>query len=911
MKSEEKLMSGVSNFVTRYYKWIPLAALILFVLSIIAASNIVTKTEIKDLMSEKDPLVASYIEVDSVFAGGSMIMITIEGHDKARMGQCAEDFAAALRANAEAMRDIKAINLKIDRQFIDDWGLMLQKAKDIEKTSETLAELNLLPFITALNNSFEETYTGGEAEEELETNKQENEAVATLGQLETFFTLLREYLENPNVLPVKEQGKILAETFMYGEPYGFNHDNTTLLFTITPTFSSIEIEKIVEIMKVIKSIKADLNEKYPDLHVSYTGDIPIQSDEQDALGFDMLVPSLVAIVLILLLFIFSFSQLRSILFVLMVLIAGIVFNYGFIGVTIKEINMLTSIMGVLLIGLGVDYGIQIVTNFTTYREDGHEPQEALRLTYQKAGMGTLLAALTTALAFFVMSATGTKAFEQFGIIMGTGIINCFLAMFLILPALLLWWGKKDVSQTHLPNINYQFLANFGKKTYNRRILTLIIGLVVTVGLFMAMFMNRMEYDLFKLEPQNMPSIIQYKKVMEKFEMTPFSSLIILDSIEEAREITEQLEQTPLVAEISSVAYFFPPQDEQQVRLEAIEKIRNMPDRYEEMTYTTEDIEKFLYEVQRCEWNVIEMGDLSVAGLGEDNKIVKKRNAMIREIFGAEVEKPGREVFQKLIKLIESDPALYAQRLRRLDTHFASAMDAIVTRMSRTNRPMTIADLPESVRKSMFDESGKRNLVMFYPDKGVLDNISTIRHFNDSVARVSPRITGASQILVAWINEVLSASSKAGIYIFAAVVFFLVLNFRSFKYTVFASIPLVIGLIWMAGLYPLLGQKLNVVNIMVIPLIIGMGIDFGIHITHRYKVEHNIETVYRYTGKGVFLSAFTTMIGFGSLGLIGRFGSVNSMGRILFVGILSCLLTTLIILPALLSFDKSKSERSSS
>ncbi len=911
MKSEEKLMSGVANFVTRYYKWIPLVALVLFVLSIISASNIVTKTEIKDMMSEKDPMIASYIEVDSVFAGGSMIMITIEGHDKVQMGQCAEDFAAALRANPEAMQDIKAINLKIDRKFIDNWGLMLQKAKDIEKTRETLAKLNLLPFIKDLNNSFEETYTGGEAEEELETNKQENEAVATLGQLETFFTLLREYLENPDVLSVKEQGKVLAETFMYGESYGFNHDNTMLLFTITPTFSSVEFDKIMAMMEVIKSIKAELNTKYPDLHVSYTGDIPTQSDEQDALGFDMMVPSIVAIVLILLLFIFSFSQLRSIFFVLIVLIAGIVFNYGFIGVTIKEINMLTSIMSVLLIGLGVDYGIQIVTNFTTYREDGLEPKEALRQTYLKAGMGTLLAALTTALAFFVMSATGTKAFAQFGIIMGTGIINCFLAMFFILPAVLLWWGKKDVSRIHLPNINYRFLANFGKRTYNRRALTLVIGLIVTVGLFLVMFMNRMEYDLFKLEPQNMPSIIQYKKVMEKFEMTPFSSLIILDSIEEAREITEKLEQTPLVAEISSVAYFFPPQDEQQSRLEAIERIRNMPSRYKDILYSKEDMEDFAYEVQRCEWNIIEMGDLSVAGLGEDNKIVKKRNAMIREIFGAEVGKAGREVFQKLIKLIESDPPLYSKRLSQLDNHFAQAMDVIVDRMSRTNRPMTIADLPESVQKSMFDETGKRNLVLFYPDKGVLDNISTIRHFNDSVARVSPRITGASQILVAWIDEVIGTSVKAGIYIFAAVIFFLMLNFRNLKYTIFASIPLIIGMIWMAGLYPLFGQKLNVVNIMVVPLIIGMGIDFGIHITHRYKVEHNIETVYRYTGKGVFLAAFTTMIGFGSLGLIGRFGSVNSMGRILFVGILSCLLTTLIILPALLSFDKSKSERSSS
>jgi len=103
-------------------------------------------------------------------------------------------------------------------------------------------------------------------------------------------------------------------------------------------------------------------------------------------------------------------------------------------------------------------------------------------------------------------------------------------------------------------------------------------------------------------------------------------------------------------------------------------------------------------------------------------------------------------------------------------------------------------------------------------------------------------------------------------------------------------------------YPLLGFKLNPINIAVIPLVIGMGIDFGIHLAHRYKVEGEIGTVYRYTGKGVLLSALTTMIGFGSLGLIGTFGSISSMGIILFIGLAACLIAALVVLPALLRFD---------
>jgi predicted RND superfamily exporter protein len=157
-------------------------------------------------------------------------------------------------------------------------------------------------------------------------------------------------------------------------------------------------------------------------------------------------------------------------------------------------------------------------------------------------------------------------------------------------------------------------------------------------------------------------------------------------------------------------------------------------------------------------------------------------------------------------------------------------------------------------------------------------------------------------MTAWLDEATASSIKAGIYITLAVLVFLLASLRSIRYTLLASSPLIIGMIWMLGIYPLLGMKLNIMNIIMIPLVIGMGIDFGIHLAHRFQVENDIDAVYRYTGKAVFLSAMTTMIGFGSLGLIGKFPSIASMGTILFLGITCCLLAALLVLPALLHFN---------
>jgi predicted RND superfamily exporter protein len=224
-------------------------------------------------------------------------------------------------------------------------------------------------------------------------------------------------------------------------------------------------------------------------------------------------------------------------------------------------------------------------------------------------------------------------------------------------------------------------------------------------------------------------------------------------------------------------------------------------------------------------------------------------------------------------------------------------------MAAVDRKIEIRDLPPSVRQGLIDESGTRMLVLAYPKPGLFNDLDSMERFGAALEKVSPRITGSTQFGIAWLEEISSASKRAALLIFAAVLGFVALSFRSLRYTLFAVVPLVIGMIWMLGVYPLLGFKLNPINIAVIPLVIGMGIDFGIHLAHRYKAEQDITTVFRYTGKGVLLSALTTMIGFGSLGLIGTFGSISSMGIILFVGLAACLTAALVVLPALLRFDR--------
>jgi predicted RND superfamily exporter protein len=116
----------------------------------------------------------------------------------------------------------------------------------------------------------------------------------------------------------------------------------------------------------------------------------------------------------------------------------------------------------------------------------------------------------------------------------------------------------------------------------------------------------------------------------------------------------------------------------------------------------------------------------------------------------------------------------------------------------------------------------------------------------------------------------------------------------------AMIPLAFGLLWMVGLMYLAGMKFNFINVIGLPLILGIGIDDGVHIMHRWRHEGKgqIRTIFASTGKAIFLTSLTTMFAFGSLAF-SIFRGFASFGLALFIGVGACFLTTVIVLPAII------------
>jgi hypothetical protein len=137
------------------------------------------------------------------------------------------------------------------------------------------------------------------------------------------------------------------------------------------------------------------------------------------------------------------------------------------------------------------------------------------------------------------------------------------------------------------------------------------------------------------------------------------------------------------------------------------------------------------------------------------------------------------------------------------------------------------------------------------------------------------------------------------YALIAIIVMVLVHFRTLSSVVLALMPVGIGFIWLCGLMGLCHIPFNPANIMTLPLVIGIGVTNGIHILNRYAEERNPGILAKSTGKAVFISGLTTMSGFASL-ILGQHQGLRSLGEVMSIGVLTCMIAGLTFLPAVLT-----------
>lgn len=944
-----KIFQWLANLIVNHNGKMLILSALLTLIMLGAASNLKMKTRISDMLPDGIAQVEEYEKVITDFTSSSTIMITVsdeKGKNKKRMAELAEDLADSIRpqiyltpskeaTSAEKFsfalekgnyfekmpflrklrRDvpldtiplIDRIDLTMDREFIEKHGFMLQKNKDLKNSILMFNDLTLPELISNINDNFEQEYTGNE--ENMASLDGEANAVAGIDGIYKLVKSLDSYLENGD----SAQAAAAASDFITGENYFYSSDNTTLIFMVQPTVTMDNFEEAVQLTKQLKHLILRYRELYPDFQFGYSGALMLQQDETDALATDFGWPSLISIILIVLLLAGSFRTWKTPFLSVATLITAIIWVAGALGIILEFLNMMSASFGIILIGLGIDFGIHFISGFRDGRELGLGVKESIEYMYDRTATGVITGGLTTAIVFFSLSFTGFAAFTELGIAVGTGIVVTLLAMMTLLPALICFTAKFEKEKApkekkaHSKPLNavlsfmeFRFIAKGVHYVQNPKVAGVIVLLAVLWAGISAHFAGKIgfEYDMMKLEPVGIVSGITQDSIISKFEMSPDFAMYLADDLEESREIVRKVkkygERTGLVGRVDGITEMLPSEKEQNRNAPMItafsEHIRSSEPSAQ---FTAEDQERLASELQRLHFNLVEMGELQISAGKEHGKIVRK----VDQIVGTSDEE------SKILAIMEKVTALTSlEQPAQFQMITGEVLREKLLTMANPQL-LTVEDLPKSIRDRYISKAGQ-NLVTIYPKANIWDE-ATIKRFNETMeSRISEKVTGMPAVMEIYINLTKEKGTVAVIIGAIAIFLFLIIDFRSVKDTILAMIPLVLGTLWMVGFMYLFGVKFNMVNFMALPLIIGIGIDDGVHILHRYNIEGrmSLEEVMRFTGRAILLTSLTTCIGFGSMGLASHRG-IASMGQVLVFGVMSCFITSSFVLTSLITLKK--------
>jgi len=191
------------------------------------------------------------------------------------------------------------------------------------------------------------------------------------------------------------------------------------------------------------------------------------------------------------------------------------------------------------------------------------------------------------------------------------------------------------------------------------------------------------------------------------------------------------------------------------------------------------------------------------------------------------------------------------------------------------------------------------MINVYPSVDVWD-IDQREEFVRQLRQVDPGVTGNAIHMFESSRLMKDGYVHGGIYAMVAIFIYILVSFGNLRAALVVLLPVAMGSIWTVGAMDLVGVSFNLANLVILPLIIGIGVVNGVHIVHRYREEtdKSVNILSRSTGQGVVLSSLTTMIGFGSL-MVADHQGVYSLGLVLTMGVGCCLITSITVLPSIL------------
>jgi predicted RND superfamily exporter protein len=852
------------------------------------AAGLEMRTNVVEMLPTHSPVVQSYLEVIERFGEANTIVV-LEG-DRDRMVEMARDLVPRLRE----LELLYVVQGELPVGYFLDHGFMLMDESDFDRSLDRLNDPTLLGTLRGLNDDFEREYADNE--ENLE--RDEVEIAQSMHGVQRSLEILAARFAGEPYATVEEA----ADAMLVGDPWILSLDRRMMLILCTPRDPLIRIDTLLEMTDQVERVLDEIRPGHPQVEANLTGMAPLQRDEMDSITTSTQILSTIALLLIYLMLARNFGGWILPIVALAPLVLGIFWTMGALGAIYGALNMFTMMIMLILLGLGIDFAIHLITRFYEERSRGGSTREALLGMIAGSGVGVLTGGLTTAAAFFALTIGDTQAMSELGLAAGVGIVLTLIAMFLTLPPLLALRDRRLARRNLVSDVpgareGWPALGRIAALSWRQHWLFLGIMLVVSAASYIGARNNETEYDWLELEPKGLENVRLQREIPERFGITDQGAWIIVDTIEESRALKEEVEQASMVGDVSAISDFLPTTD----RFEQYAgKLRDYRTRIAVTVAngwrSNSSDGELATEVDRLWDNLDLMSNLAFAG-GLD-RVVRSIDRLTG--YDNETDTTDRgAVLPTLVGLLESgvDPAVGADISRR----WYAQTRANLLRMGNPE-PFGIEALPDEIVRTMLPRDGGEGYLVNISAREYIWDTRTLELFSAQVERVNPRIVGTAKLSLEFIAEMQEDARDGVLLAVAVILVLLMIHFRS-PAGLLAIIPLAAGALLMVGVMYLTGLKYNYMNFLTVPIIIGIGIDDGVHALHRFREEKSagserVFNAYRFVGRAILLTSLTTMIGFGSLGFY-EMPSMASFGLVLFYGVGACFVTTLLFLPATL------------
>lgn len=680
-----------------------------------------------------------------------------------------------------------------------------------------------------------------------------------------------------------------AATFAH-DGFLWSEDKQLLFVLANPKAATGEFNRFKQAVQRIRADVRELQRTYPGVDVGITGRAVLDADEMGVAQRDTAIATLLALLGVAFLFAVFFKGVLRPALVVITLLIGVGWALGFTTLTVGHLNIFTIVFAPMLIGLGIDYGIHFTCRYEEERTRCSNIRDALARTFIGTGGGMTTAALTTAAAFYTLLLTGFKGLSELGVITGSGLLLVLLATFTCLPALLVLterWRRTSTHRLQGPHEDDQ--RGYAERLYRFPRAVLVVSALLAGLSVLTLRQVRGDFNLLHLQSEGTESVLWVERIFDSTKRSLLFGELVAESPEEVKRKTAALLALPTVERVESIASVIPEDQERKLRL--IADLRpwladlSLPLGGEE----TVDVEGLYAILGRIKFKMAEDDEGT-----QDAEAVKIRQEMreVRRLIDRVIEAMDR---LGRVESLQALSAFQAELLRDLGEKLALLQENL------QGEPLTIADLPLALRQRYLGRTGQYRLFVF-PVENVWE-LDALSRFVADLQSVDPDALGSPVMNFAYLSTIIDGYKKAGVYAFVGVALLAFLAFRTLRPTLLALVPLSVGAAWTVGLMALLQVPLNVANLLFLPLVMGIGIDNGIYIVHRFwtasgMAERPVPLAWS-TGRAVTLSSLTTLVGFGSLMLSSHRG-IHSLGLLVTLGVGSVLLASLTVLPSLLA-----------